>query len=170
MSHLLQVIYQALLLAATLCFTLAVSNKSQNVSQNCSTMVTLSEELSTDCNSSNWMSETCNNFNDVLSIISNNDSVDCVEIRLMPGRYVLTEMHLIKTNIVIRGESGVFVTFNFSDEYLKSVNHSSGKPLYVLSFSDAKYVELSFIAFSSSPGLIGADSILSVRVVGCTFE
>ena len=55
---------------------------------------------------------------------------------------MITEVHQIRTNVVIRGASGVPVSFNLSDEYLASVNHSSGKPLYVAtrSFSDAEYM------------------------------
>ena len=67
------------------------------------------------------------------------DYVDCVEIRLMSGTYMITEVHQIRTNVVIRGASGVPVSFNLSDEYLASVNHSSGKPLYVAT-SDAEYM------------------------------
>ena len=165
--------HQALLLTAVLYFTLVVTSDIQKVSTNCLITVILNKELSIACNSSNWMNGTCSNFNDVLSIISSTDMpdyVNCIEIRLMPGRYLVTEVHLIKTNVAIRGESGVIVTFNLSEEYLASIEYSSGKPLYVLSFSGAQYVELSSIVFRNSPGLIGADDILSVRVVECTFE
>ena len=48
----------------------------------------------------------------------------------MPGTYMITEVHQIETNVVIRGGSGVVVTFNLSDEYLASVNHSSGSMYY----------------------------------------
>lgn len=87
------------------------------------------------------MNQTCSDFNGVLSIISDAvvpDNVDCIEISLMPRTYVVTEMHQIRTNVAIRGTSGVVVTFNLSDEYLASINYSSGKPLYVLSFTDAE--------------------------------
>ena len=161
-------------------FTLAVISDAHQASVNqapvnCLTTVTvtLTKELSTNCDSSNWVNQTCNDFNDVLSIISRSvvpDYVDCIEIRLMPGTYMITEAHQIRTNVTVRGTSGVVVTFNLSDEYLASVNHSSGKPLYVLSFSGAEYVELSSIVFYNSPGLIGMDDILSVRVAKCTFE
>ena len=83
---------------------------------------------------------------------------------------MITEIHQIRTNVAVRGTSGVVVTFNLSNEYLASVNHSSGKPCYVLSFSDAEYVQLSSTIFYNSPGLIGMDGFLSVRVTECTFE
>ena len=175
MDLLLRRSYRALSLTAMLCFTLAVISDIHQAPVNCliTRAVTLSEELSTNCDSSNWVNETCNDLNGVLSIISHTvvpDYVDCIEIRLMPGTYMITEVHQIKTNVIVRGTSGVVVTFNLSDEYLASVNHSSGKPLYVLSFSDAEYVELSSIVFHNSPGLIGMYDILSVRVAECTFE
>lgn len=166
---------QALWLTAVLCFTMVVTSDAQQVPVNCSitVTVTLRDELSTNCNSSNWVNETCNDFNDVLSIISYTvlpDSVDCIEIRLTPGRHEVTEVHQIKANVAIRGASGVVVTFNLSDEYLAGVNHSSGKPLYVLSFTDAECIELSSIVFYNNPGLIGMDNILTARVTECTFE
>ena len=75
--------------------------------------VTLTEELSTNCVNSNWVNETCNDLNGVLSHTVVPDYVDCIEIRLMPGTYnMITEVHQIRTNVVIHGASGVIVTFN----------------------------------------------------------
>lgn len=166
---------QSLLLTTALYLTLAVTSDVHFLPTNCSTTVTITlrEEPSTNCSISNWVNQTCSDFNGVLSIISDAvlpDNVDCIEISLMPGTYVVTEMHQIRTNVAIRGTSGVVVTFDFSNEYLASINYSSGKPLYVLSFTDAEYVELSSIVFYTSPGLIGMDDILSARVIECTFE
>ena len=168
---------QSLLLTTALYLTLAVTSDVLFLPTNCSTIVTITlrKEPSTvsNCSISNWVNQTCSDFNAVLSIISDAevpDNVDCIEIRLMPGTYVVTEMHQIRTNVAIRGTSGVVVTFNLSNEYLARNNYSSGKPLYVLSFTDAEYVELSSIVFYTSPGLIGMDDILSARVMECTFE
>lgn len=167
---------QALLLTTSLYLTRAVisdTRKLPPISCSVTVTITLREELSTNCDSSNWVNQTCSDFNGVLSIISHAvvpGNVDCIEISLMPGTHTITEVHQIGTNIAIHGTSGARVAFNLSDEYLASVNHSSGKPLYVLSFSGAGYVELSSIVFYDSPGLIGIDGVLSVRVVECTFE
>lgn len=165
----------AILLTMTLYLTLTVSSDAHQAPVNClaTVTVTMSRELSTDCSSSNWVNQTCSDFNGVLSIISHAimpSDVDCIAIRLTPGTYLITEVHQIRTSVAIRGTIGVFVTFNLSDEYLASLNHSIGKPLYVLSFSDVEHVELSSIVFYDSPGIIGMDDIPNVRVVECTFE
>ena len=147
--------------------------ESMKAHMDCSMIVTVSREPSMPCNDTSWINETCSNLNDVLSIISHTvlpDDVNCIEVRLRPGRYVLTEVHKIKTNIAIRGDSGATVTFDMPKEYLALVNHSGGNPFYVLSFSDADYTELSFIMFYDSPGLIGFDNVLIVWVVRSTFE
>lgn len=166
---------QSLLLATALYLTLAATSDVHNLPTNCSTTVTITsrEEPSTNCSSSNWVNQTCSDFNGVLSIISHAvvpDNVDCIEIRLLPGTYVVTKVHQIRTNVVFCGTNGVVITFNLSNVYLASINYSSGKPLYVLSFTNAEYVELSSIVFHTSPGLIGMDDILSARVMKCTFE
>ena len=154
-------------------FIHTISYESAKAHTDCLVMVTVSKEQFSTCNDTKWVNATCGSLNNVLSIVSHTvmqDEFACIEVRLMPGRYVITEVHRIRTNVVLRGESGVFVTFDMKEDYLARMNYSSGNPFYTLSFSDAKYSELSSIAFYNSPGLIGFDSITSVKVIKSTFE
>ena len=75
------------MLTAMLYFVLAVISDAHQAPVNCliTITVTLTEELSTNCDSFNWVNETCNDLNSVLSIISHAVVPDYVEIRLMPG-------------------------------------------------------------------------------------
>ena len=147
-----------------------MTSESDNGHTSCLMIVSISKEASTDCDNSTWVNGSCD-LNNILSIITQvvPDDLDCIEIRLMPGRHIIKEAHTLRTNIILNGENGVIVTFDMSKEYLASVNHSSGNPLYVLSFRDVDYVELSSIVFHNSPGLIGFDNIHNVRVVKSTF-
>lgn len=164
---------QPLLLLAVLLLSYVIPHQAIKAPVDCSTIVTVSKEPSMSCNDTSWINETCSNFNNVLSILSRTvlpDYLNCVEVRLRPGRHVLTAVYKMRMNIALRGDSGALVTFDMSKEYLARMNHSGGSPFYVLSFGDANYTEISSIMFYDSPGLIGFDNLLIVWVVQSTFE
>lgn len=120
---------------------------------------------------------TCNSLQDVLLSVSENRTLSgdsgqfssCVEVRLLPGVYVISEViRIVGQSLVIWGDgTGVTVTFNFSDTFDPTLTHS---PFYVLSFTDCDVIEIRNVAFSQSPGIITTVNVDSVLVKECSFR
>lgn len=119
---------------------------------------------------------TCSSLQDVLLSVSENktlsgdsgQSSSCVEVRVLPGAYVISEIiAIVGQSLVIWGDgAGVTVTFNFSGTFEPSSTHS---PFYVLSFTDCEVIEIRNVAFSHSPGIITTVSVDSVLIKECSF-
>ena len=120
---------------------------------------------------------TCNSLQDVLLSVSENrtlsgdsgQSSSCVEVRLLPGAYVISEIiAVVGQSLVIWGDGdGVTVMFNFSGTFEPSLTHS---PFYVLSFTDCEVIEIRNVIFSRSPGIITMVSVDSVLIKECSFR
>lgn len=125
---------------------------------------------------------TCSRLQDVLKSISENNTsssteVDntsaCIEIRILPGHYVLTSnFTFVGQNIKLLGETEngshePTISFSLSDRIDPTTTHS---PFYVLSFVNSILVEIRGISFLNSPGIITAHNVQSVLVDNCSFR
>ena len=144
-------------------------------------LVTVDAASTTDCSkvSGSLANLTCSSLQDVLvsvsvhitsSSLGSGDHASHVEIRLLPGHYVLTRNFTIlgqNLKLVGENESHVIVSFNISDGFDPTVTHS---PLYVLSLVNSSLIEIRGISFWSSPGIITAHNVDSVLVDSCSFR
>ena len=122
---------------------------------------------------------TCSSLQDVLLSVSENitlsgggseDLISCVEVRLLPGHYALTQtITVVGQNLKLLGDQkgGIIVSFNFSDRFDPTVTNS---PFYVLSLQDTNMVEIRGISFQESPGIITTVNVDSVLVEDCSFR
>ena len=154
----------------------------------CSTTITvdLSDSATVeDCSSidGSLANRTCNSLQDVLLSLErntthpgrSNESADsaasCVELRLLPGHYVLTRNFTIvglSLKLVGGGDSeSVSISFNLSESFDPTQTHSA---LYVLSLVNSSLVEIIGISFWSSPGIITAHNLENVLVENCSFR
>ena len=148
----------------------------------CSTdvIVTVDIAVGKDCSEvkGSLANQTCNSLQDILVSVSDKvpwvipDSQVCLEIRLMPGHYVLTRNftilgHDLKLMVDSETKGSVDVSFDISESFDPTMTHS---PLYVLSVVNSSLFEMKGISFWSSPGIITASNVNSVLVENCSFR
>ena len=151
----------------------------------CSTDVTVTANgaAAGDCSSGSLANRTCSSLQDVLHNLEENAASNsserepesaslCVQVRLLPGRYVLTRnFTLVGVNLKLVGDEGdmerVNVSFDLSRSFDPTQTHS---PLYVLSIVNSSLVEISGISFWGSPGIITAHNVETVLVEKCSFR
>jgi len=138
------------------------------LSAECRRSVLVDRELGADCSAltRSLVNQTCNDLQDVLRSISlhtttPNASGECVEVRLQPGVYVLTELTPIEHSVVLQGIGNVAVKVNLS---------VSAVPQYVLSFTGAERARISGINFHTSPAIITFENITNVIVERSSFR
>lgn len=139
------------------------------LSSECRRSVLVDRELGADCSAltGSLVNQTCNDLQDVLRSISlhtttPNASGECVEVRLQPGVYVLTELTPIEHHsVVLQGIGNVAVKVNLS---------VSAVPQYVLSFIGAERARISGINFHTSPAIITFENVTNVIVERSSFR
>ena len=168
-----------LLLVSTLLCQLAIVTAAS-----CSTKITVDSAATEDCSATDGSlaNKTCSELQDVLLSLEKNsthpesssesgDSTSCVEVRLLPGNYLLTRnFTLVGLSLKLVGEDdvgSVHVSFNLSESFDPTQTHSA---LYVLSLADSSLVEIVGISFWNSPGIITAHNVETVLVENCSFR
>ena len=179
---LLEMFSTILLLVSTLLCQLAIGTSAAS----CSTKITVDSAATEDCSATDGRlaNKTCSELQDVLLSLEKNsthpesssesgDSTSCVEVRLLPGHYLLTRNFTLvglSLKLVGVGEDdagSVHVSFNLSESFDPTQTHSA---LYVLSLADSSLVEIVGISFWNSPGIITAHNVETVLVENCSFR
>ena len=136
--------------------------------EECQTLVAVDKE-GADCSllTPSLAGQTCHELQDVLRSISHhtttpNASGECVEVRVHPGVYVLTELTPIEHSLVLQG-IGRNVTVKVS-------LNVSAVPQYVLSFLNAERARISRINFHTSPAIITFENVTNVIIEESSFR
>ena len=173
--EMLEIFFILLLLHSSLCGPSTVEPASE-----CSTVVVAENDATAeDCSAvqpANLANRTCNSLQKLLSALeaypNSGNLSSCLEVRLLPGHYILTRnFTIVGRNLKLIGDEAepakVNVSFDLSASFDPTQTHS---PVYVLSLVDSSLVEILGIAFWSSPGIITAQNVKTVRVQKCSFR
>ncbi len=139
----------------------------------CTTVVTVDQTLGRvcECFSENLAGEVCEDLQCVLTSITNkrtvHNSSECLEVRILPGNYTVSDFLRTDINLKVTGTLGVSVTFNFSDQFDPKLTEM---PQYIMQFSNSDSIELRGIEFHDSPGIIAFENVTSVGIENCTFR
>ena len=138
----------------------------------CATTWMVDRDAGTDCRGLSLDNRTdgvvCRSLQDALVALSasaTSSSSICVEIIIRPGRYNLLRTVNITHSVVLRAESPHSVTVAGD-----SLDTASTQPLYTISFSNAEFVQVEGIQFTSGPVAIGIVNVTSVVIHDCTFR
>ena len=141
------------------------------VSGQCQSVATIDREVGVDCSTltQSLVNQTCDDLKDVLHSISLHATKPatrgCIEVKLQPGIYVLTELFPIQQSLVLQGTQNVTVTVNLTD-----ATNSTLVPQYVLLFTGTEKAVISKIDFHTSPVIVGFENVKNVTIEESSFR
>ena len=147
----------------------------------CGSVVTVDQSTNnTICDESTLeLNGTCSDLQDALLLVAQSKpssgvslnqtaSQSCLEVCVLSGSYVISEfIEFEQQNVAIRGVNSVEVSFNFSDKFDPT---ETIDPMYLISFVNTDYAEITGINFSDSPGIITFENVTSVIVQNSSFR
>ncbi len=125
--------------------------------------------------------QTCSDLQVVLLSVaaartSTAEPSSCIEVVVYPGTYLINSTISIRNqSVILRGADGVAVTFDLSNSFDPTRDNISDpaeafEPHYVVQLANMEYAEISGIAFTDSPGILGLENISTVVVSDCSFR
>ena len=139
----------------------------------CSNVIEVNSETGVDCSGTahSLVNITCSSLEDVLKRVAieqmSHSFGECVEVIVQPGDYIVTELIVVRQNLVLHGTQNVTVTFSLNETLYPA---NTLKPYYVLTFADSDYSEISGIDFHTSPGIITFQDVTNFTVENCSFR
>ena len=109
-----------------------------------------------------------NNLQEALINVSLTEPSDeCFQVAIAPGNYTISQVLIISQNVALQGVGDVVgISFNVT----KPVDAQASQPFYVMQFLNTSFAAFTNIHFTSSPGIIGFESVSEVRITNCTFR
>ena len=137
--------------------------------QNCSVTVRVQSSANDGEGDESTGSGVFSDLQDALLSLSQGETVsdDCINVLVAEGEYLITDFISISQNLSLQGENNVSIRFNFSGKFDP---RTTTLPHYVLSFFNAKHVQLSGLDFIDSPGIITIFNVTSAVVENCSFR
>ncbi len=117
--------------------------------------------------------QTCSDLQVVLlsvaaSRTSTAEPSSCIEVVVHPGTYLINStISICNQSVILRGVDSAVVTFDLSSSFDPT---QTFEPHYVVQLANMEYAEISGIAFSDSPGILGLENISTVVVSDCSFR